>query len=72
MKIYINDIPIFLNRPEELKDAVSYAIVLDSKFQKITTRVFIDDVLILNATPVQVEDLLQLMTDKVLNRNKKK
>ena len=27
MKIYINDIPIFLNRPEELKDEVSYAVI---------------------------------------------
>ena len=68
MKIYINDIPIFLNRPEELKDELSYAVVLDSKFQKITTRVFIDDVLILNATSVKVEELFQLMTDKALKK----
>ena len=68
MKIFINDIPVFLIRPEELKEAVSYAVVLDSKFHKITTRVFIDDVLIINATPIQVEELFQLMTDKALKR----
>ena len=68
MKIFINDIPVFLIRPEELKEAASYAVILDSKFQKITTRVFIDDVLILNATSVKVEELFQLMTDKALKK----
>ncbi len=68
MKIFINDIPVFLIRPEELKEAASYAVILDSTFQKITTRVFIDDVLILNATSVKVEELFQLMTDKALKK----
>jgi len=64
MKIFINDIPVYLIGPEELKEAAFYAVVLDSKFQKIATRVFIDDVLIIHATPAQVEELFQLMTDK--------
>jgi|TARA_B110000261_G_scaffold154992_1_gene187273 8-oxo-dGTP pyrophosphatase MutT (NUDIX family) len=68
MKIFINDIPVYLISPEELKEAAFYGVVLDSKFQKITTRVFIDDVLITHATPVQVEELFQLMTDKALKK----
>ena len=68
MKIFINDIPVYLIGPEELKEAAFYAVVLDSKFQKIATRVFIDDVLIIHATPTQVEELFQLMTDKALKR----
>ncbi len=68
MKIFINDIPVFLLGPEELEEDAFYAVVLDSKFQKITTRAFIDDVLIINATPIQVEELFQLMTDKALKK----
>jgi len=68
MKIFINDIPVYLIGPEELKEAAFYAVVLDSKFQKITTRAFIDDVLIIHATSVQVEELFQLMTDKALKK----
>ena len=68
MKIFINDIPVYLISPEELKEAAFYGVVLDSKFQKITTRVFIDDVLITHATPVQVEELFQLMTLKALKK----
>ncbi|MAJ51533.1 MAG: hypothetical protein CMB82_07965 [Flammeovirgaceae bacterium] len=68
MKIFINDIPVFLLGSEELEEDAFYAVVLDSKFQKITTRAFIDDVLIINATPIQVEELFQLMTDKALKK----
>jgi|TARA_B110000503_G_C7173487_1_gene425650 8-oxo-(d)GTP phosphatase len=65
VKIFINDIPVYLLKPDQIKEKAFYGLILDSKFQKLKPREFLDDVLIINALPLQVEELLQLMTDKV-------
>lgn len=66
MKIFINDTPVNLIDSSSASSKGSFNTVLDGKSDKITPKKMIDDVLIVNASPRKVEELLQLMTDKKL------
>ncbi len=63
MKIFINDIPVRIIDKAEAKDAAEYDLIIDGASQKIKPKKLIDDVLIHDAQPEKVEELLQLMTD---------
>ncbi len=64
MKIFINDIPVYLLRNEDAKEADQYHNILNGQKHHIIPKQLKDDVLIKNATRENVEELLQLMTDK--------
>ena len=66
MKIFINDTPVNLTGAKSLSKKGSFNTVLNGKSDKISPKKMIDDVLIINASPQKVEELLQLMTDKKL------
>lgn len=64
MKIFINDIPVYLVGGDQLKSLDHYDHILDGKRHRIIPKQLIDDVLIHNATPENVDELLHLMTQK--------
>lgn len=66
MKIFINDIPVRIIDKAEAKDPSEYDLILDGKTQKIKPKKLIDDVLIHDAAPEKVDELLHLMTDNKL------
>lgn len=63
MKIFINDIPVRIIDKAEAKDPSEYDLIVDGKSQKIKPKKLIDDVLINDAAPEKVDELLHLMTD---------
>lgn len=63
MKIFINDIPVRIIDTAEAKPPSEYDLIIDGKKEKIKPKKLIDDVLINDAAPEKVEELLQLMTD---------
>ncbi|MFY0686104.1 MAG: NUDIX hydrolase [Cyclobacteriaceae bacterium] len=67
MKIFINDIPVILTKPTDL-DYAKYELIIDGTKEKITPKNLLDDVLIVDAFPDKVEELLVLMTDKKLKK----
>lgn len=64
MKIFINDIPVYLIGTKKVGDLSQYQLILDGLEEKIVPKKLIDDVLIFNANPTKVEELLELMTEK--------
>lgn len=66
MKIFINDTPVNLLGSKLLEDKRHFNVTLDGKSVKISPKMLVDDVLIINASPKKVEELLQVMTDKKL------
>lgn len=64
MKIFINDIPVYLLKKEKAKDASQYDHVLHGQKHRIKPKQLKDDVLILHTTRENVDELLQLMTEK--------
>jgi len=68
VKIFINDIPVSIIEPEEQKPESEYDQVIDGSKNKISHKNFIDDVLIKDAAPQQVDELLHIMTDKKLKK----
>ncbi|XOV91119.1 MAG: NUDIX hydrolase [Bacteroidota bacterium] len=63
MKIFINDIPVRIIDKAEAKDPSEYDLIIDGKKEKIKPKKLIDDVLINDAAPEKVDELLHLMTD---------
>lgn len=64
MKIFINDIPVILTSSSRIPSLNSFDLIIDGSRQKIIPKKLLDDVLILNASPDKVDELLHLMTDK--------
>ncbi len=64
LKIFINDIPVFLINTSKMEDGQQYDLIIDGTKQKIVPKKLLDDVLIINANPDKVEELLELMTEK--------
>lgn len=68
MKIFINDIPVNIIRENELKPDHEYDLIMDGSEGKIKPKSLIDDVLIRDASPDNVEELLKVMTDNKLKK----
>ena len=66
VKIFINDIPVNLVKTSSVSSHGAFIHVLDGSKEKIVPKKLLDDVLILNASPEKVDELLHLMTDKKL------
>lgn len=66
MKIYINDIPVSIIGNEELDPSRDFDLVIDGSLHKIKPKTLIDDVLIKDASPSTVDELLRVMTDNKL------
>ncbi|MEM9325805.1 MAG: NUDIX hydrolase [Bacteroidota bacterium] len=65
MKIFINDIPVNLMKTSSIRNMGAFIHVLDGT-ERIVPKMLLDDVLVLNASPENVDELLHLMTDKKL------
>lgn len=65
MKIYINDIPVSILSFDKLPEKKKFGKVIDGS-RKINPKQLIDDVLINNAEPYKIDELLRLMTDSKL------
>lgn len=79
MKIFINDIPVYILSEKGINMSRAYGLVI-REFETIVPKVLVDDVLIMNASFEQIDRLLKLMTDKqfkkvhaifISSRNKK-
>ncbi|MFY0607144.1 MAG: NUDIX domain-containing protein [Cyclobacteriaceae bacterium] len=68
MKIFINDIPVRILSPDELDDSFDFDLIIDGSISEIKPKNLIDDVLIRNAAPQQVDELLHVMTDNKLKK----
>ncbi len=62
MKIYINDIPVSIVGTDELPQKKKFDKVIDGS-KKINRKQLIDDVIINDAAPYKIDELLRLMTD---------
>ncbi|MEQ6166569.1 NUDIX domain-containing protein [Ekhidna sp. MALMAid0563] len=67
MKIFINDIPVYILSEKKINMKRVYGLVV-REFEDIVPEVLVDDVLIMNASFDQVDGLLKLMTDKKLKK----
>lgn len=67
MKLFINDIPVYILPHSKVNMARAYGLVI-REFENIVPDVLVDDVLIMNASFEQVDKLLRLMTDKKFKR----
>lgn len=67
MKIFINDIPVYILSEKKINMKRIYGLVV-REFEDIVPEVLVDDVLIMNASFEQVDSLLKLMTDKKLRK----
>lgn len=63
MKLFINDIPVYILTEKKVNMARVYGLVV-REFETIIPEELVDDVLIMNASFDQVDSLLKLMTDK--------
>lgn len=63
VKIYINDIPVRIIDNSELDAGEGFAMEIDGSIKKIKPKALLDDVLIRDASPDKVDELLHLMTD---------
>lgn len=68
MKIYINDIPVSIISPDELDTSKEFDLVIDGTINKLKPKILIDDVLIKDAAPKKVDELLHIMTDNKLKK----
>ncbi len=67
MKIFINDIPVYILSEKKINHKRVYGLIV-REFETIVPEVLVDDVLIMNASFEQVDNLLKLMTDKKLKK----
>ncbi|MEO9481831.1 MAG: NUDIX hydrolase [Ekhidna sp.] len=67
MKIFINDIPVYILSEKKINMNRAYGLVV-REFEDIVPEVLADDVLIMNASFDQIDSLLRLMTDKKLKK----
>ncbi|MEM7297942.1 MAG: NUDIX hydrolase [Bacteroidota bacterium] len=67
MKIFINDIPVYILSEKNINMKRAYGLVV-REFETIVPEELVDDVLIMNASFEQVDHLLKLMTDKKFKR----
>ena len=67
MKIFINDIPVYILSEKKINMDRAYGIVV-REFEDIVPDVLADDVLIMDASFDQIDSLLKLMTDKKLKK----
>ncbi len=67
MKIFINDIPVYILSEKKINMNRAYGIVV-REFEDIVPDVLVDDVLIMDASFDQIDSLLKLMTDKKLKK----
>ncbi len=67
MKIFINDIPVYILSEKNINHKRVYGLVV-REFETIVPEVLVDDVLIMNASFDQIDKLLKLMTDKKLRK----
>ncbi|MEQ9404445.1 MAG: NUDIX hydrolase [Cyclobacteriaceae bacterium] len=65
MKIFINDIPVYILSEKRINHKRIYGLVI-REFENIVPDSLVDDVLIMNASFEQIDKLLKLMTDKKL------
>ena len=63
MKLFINDIPVYILSEKKINMDRAYGLVV-REFETIVPAQLADDVLIMNASYEQVDILLKLMTDK--------
>jgi 8-oxo-dGTP pyrophosphatase MutT (NUDIX family) len=68
VKIFINDIPVSIIEPDEQKPESEYDQVIDGSKNTISPKSLIDDVLIKDAEPNKVDELLRIMTDNKLKK----
>ncbi|MEP5613533.1 MAG: NUDIX domain-containing protein [Cyclobacteriaceae bacterium] len=67
MKIFINDIPVYILSEKKINHKRIYGVIV-REFETIVPEVLADDVLIMNASFDQIDNLLKLMTDKRLKK----
>lgn len=67
MKIFINDIPVYILSEKKINMKRVYGLVV-REFEDIVPEVLVDDVLLMNASFDQIDGLLKLMTDKKLKK----
>ena len=67
MKIFINDIPVYILTEKRINYKRVYGLIV-REFEDIIPDSLVDDVLIMNASFKQVDRLLKLMTDKRLKK----
>jgi len=63
MKIFINDIPVYILSEDKINMSRVYGLIV-REFETIVPEELVDDTLIMNASFEQVDHLLKLMTDK--------
>ncbi len=64
MKIFINDIPVYIKKLDEVQNFDHYNHIVDGKRDGIDPKKLKDDVLVINASKEDIDRLLQLMTKK--------
>lgn len=67
MKIFINDIPVYILSEKKINHKRIYGLIV-REFETLVPEVLVDDVLIMNASFDQIDNLLKLMTDKKLKK----
>ena len=67
MKIFINDIPVYILSEKKVNMNRAYGLIV-REFETIVPEVLVDDTLIMNASFDQIDSLLKLMTDKKLEK----
>jgi len=68
LKIFINDIPVRIINKEKLDPEKPFDYIIDGSKEKIKPKNLVDDVLINDAFPDKVDELLRLMTDSKLKK----
>jgi len=61
MRIFINDIPVRIIRPEKLDKGLVFEIIIDAKKEPIQPERFINNVLVKNATFKNVDQIIQIL-----------
>lgn len=67
MKLFINDIPVEIQRTVDLPALENFDVIINTK-GKIANNLLIDDVLIQHATYEQINSILDLMSNKKLKK----
>lgn len=67
MKLFINDIPVYILSEKKINMDRAYGLVV-REFETIVPTELVDDVLMMNASYDQIDSLLRLMTDKKLKK----
>lgn len=68
VKIFINDIPVSIISSDDLDETKEFDLIIDGAVSQIKPKALIDDVLIRDASPAEVDDLLHVMTDNRLKK----